>query len=117
MVRPHRVLASLVLAAQTLACRNPEPTPEAAPTDTPTPSTPQRGLPLPLLDMLELVGDNPDYLILRDAQALLDAGVPWQAFVLAQAQGAEQAGFFVQLQKWVEGPDPPLARAGIDLRG
>lgn len=117
MSRSHRLLAPLGLAVHLVACRTPEAAPEATTAASGAEAPATRGLPLALTDMLELVGPSEDYVVLRDAQALIDAGVPWQALSLAGSADGDPPGFLVQLQKWVEGSDPPLRRAGIDLRG
>lgn len=111
------IVLTLGLAASLLACRAPDTTAaqEEAPAAAPAPTP--RSLPLALVEMLELVGEHDDYLVLRDAQALLDAGVPWSGLARAQPADAWQSVFLTQLQKWVDGPDPPFQRAGLELRG
>lgn len=110
----HHSLLAVSLAL--VACRGPTPV-EEAPAPVALPTLPPRALPLALPAMLELAGEHSDYIVLRDAQALVDAGTPWQALLHRSTEGSEAAGYMAQLQKWVDGPDPPLKRAGVDLRG
>ena len=110
----HHSLLAVSLAL--LACRAPTPVEEQA-TPVALPTLAPRALPLSLPAMLELAGEHTDYIVLRDAQALVDAGTPWEALLQRPTEGSEAAGYMVQLQKWVEGPDPPIKRAGVDLRG
>lgn len=107
----------------TLACIAPAPAPEQTPP--PPPPPPVAATPLALEAQLALAPPDTDYLAIRDLQAIVDRGLPWpvvdpSAPVADEPDLSSRArvvAFFTALRKWVDGPEPPLARSGIDLRG
>jgi hypothetical protein len=114
-----------LLVSLAAACNNPTPQPEASevPVVEPRPAPPPPPMPLPLATQLSLSRDGDDFLVVRDAQALVDAGVPWREMI-ARAKtdepsaNLEQAlGVFTALSKLGEGDEPPLKRGGFALRG
>ncbi|MBA3545998.1 MAG: hypothetical protein H0T76_05920, partial [Nannocystis sp.] len=117
MSRPVVQHSLLAVSLALLACRAPAPVEDQPAPVEDKPTLAPRTLPLSLPAMLELAGEHTDYIVLRDAQALVDAGTPWEALLHRSTEGSDAAAYMVQLQKWVDGPEPPIKRAGVDLRG
>lgn len=116
----RRTCLLITLAA---ACNNPTPpAPEVAEAPVVAPRPAPLPLPLPLETQLSMAGDD-DFIVVRDAQKLVDAGVPWRD-LLTRAKGDRYApeldqalGIFNALSKFDDGDDPPLTRGGFALRG
>lgn len=107
-----------------LGCTGAQPAPEANAAPAPAAATVAPvALPLSLATQLSLVTAGHDYFLVRDAQAIVDAGLPWREVLSRVTRGpstpmTEQAlPMFEALSKWGDGEAPPLRRAGIDPRG
>lgn len=114
-----------LLVTLAVGCNGSSPPPQAEVAAVPVvaPRPAPRPLPLPLATQLSMAGETDDVIVVRDAQALLDAGVPWRE-LLARARSDESApqidqalGVLNALSKFDDGDEAPLKRGGFDLRG